>query len=179
MINVTTVSEVTGISELCAMVAWTLATIGMARVVFGSMPAQIIKDRLSQRIAPRKKRRKQIDWELRHGLEWSEELERGDPHVVRRPTTPGRRERLLVEWRELNSGPLWERVTVWILACPACQAFWCSLILIVASRGQVGLEELASALAYSAAAQLVASRMHGRPQGEPSSGGRGCKTCGR
>lgn len=169
--------------------AWLLVVLGMVRFAFYSFPMAEYQYRRAKRFDPARRMIKTLEWEIHH-------RKRYDPAIVEKsPKGEGcaaltaqevvDRQRAKME---LEHGSFGHRFATYLFDCVACQAFWCSLLTLLATRGWIGVVPMiATAIAYAFAAQvahawLVRSAPAGARQSNTGcSGGKpGCAggTCG-
>ena len=161
---------------------WLLVVLGMVRFAFYSFPMAEWQYRRARHIEPLRHMLQVLAWEIKHRKRYDaekvEKSPRGDGCDALSGQEVADRQRAKAE---LERGSFSHRFSTYLLDCVACQAFWCALLALLATRGWIGFAPtLATAIAYAFAAQVAHAWLVRSAPAAPPPGKPGCAngTCG-
>ena len=152
----TDIFNLDGASSALAFLIWSLATLGLARALFGSFFMEEINYRLKLRTTPKRQRSQVLHWEINHRTKFDPDVAKQSPHAAEQKLSP---EQLQVRGRELNElmrVSLFARLWLYFRGCMFCQCFWASVILwIIINWWSQPIHGLLSVFAYAAACTTI------------------------
>lgn len=152
------VFSVHGVDQVISFLVWTFVVLGMAKVLFQSFLLTEILRQFRIRNAKDSRMVRQLQWELRHKIKWSMELEHGDINAARVPLTPPELDQKHQQLSGLMRVTWKSRALIYFTNCSFCQFFWTALIVWLVINGpRQPLAMVLSTVTYAAVSTLINS----------------------